>query len=389
MDWGVDQRRVGLEWKLPTSPSAPFVRFPDSTHLPAFLFTSPGVHAWGSGTNNTLPFSVSPPSGGAIGATHPQNIMRRPGLIACSFLLAIAMLFSLGCNPSPANRAGNGRLRVFAGIPPLAFLVEQIGGEHVKVDVLVQPGQDPHTFEPTPQQVVALGRAAVFFKIDMPFEAVLLEKVLEGSKRLAVVDATKGIKKLPLAGPCSGEAGHEHDHELHADESDPHVWLSPPLLKTMAANIAAELCRADPDNKPTYERNLATLVNRIDAVHARAEKLLASYQGRAFYVFHPGFAYFAEAYGLKEVPIQIGGQTPSLKQLRELIGQAEKDRVTTLFIQPEFDPQSVQAIADAIHGQVVPINGLGKDVVADIEDIAVKIGKAMRESSTEKNGQQK
>ena len=84
---------------------------------------------------------------------------------------------------------------MFAGIPPLAYLVEQIGGEHVKVDVLVQPGQDPHTFEPTPQQVVALGRAAVFFKIDMPFEAVLLEKVREGNRRLAVVDATQGHRE--------------------------------------------------------------------------------------------------------------------------------------------------------------------------------------------------
>ena len=149
---------------------------------------------------------------------------------------------------------------MFAGIPPLAYLVEQIGGEHVKVDVLVQPGQDPHTFEPTPQQVVALGRAAVFFKIDMPFEAVLLEKVQEGNRRLAVVDATRGIEKLPFDGPCGEEAGHEpRSQTSHADELDPHVWLSPPLLKTMAANIAAGLCRADPVHKREYERNLAAL----------------------------------------------------------------------------------------------------------------------------------
>ena len=84
-----------------------------------------------------------------------------------------------------------------AGVPPLAYLVEQIGAEHVKVDVLVQPGQDPHTFEPTPQQIVALAHAAVFFKIDMPFETVLLEKVREGNPRLRIVDATRGVKKRP------------------------------------------------------------------------------------------------------------------------------------------------------------------------------------------------
>jgi len=154
------------------------------------------------------------------------------------------------------------------------------------------------------------------------------------------------------------------------------------LLKTIAANIAAELCRADPVNKQAYNQNLAALVERIDAVHQQNQKKLAPYRGRAFYVFHPGFAYFADAYGLRESPVQVGGQSPSLKQVRALTAQAQKDRVRTIFIQPEFDPESVRAIADAIHGQVVPINGLAKDVIADIADIAAKIEKSMQESST-------
>ena len=95
-------------------------------------------------------------------------------------------------------------------------------GEHVKVDVLVQPGQDPHTFEPTPQQVLALGRAAVFFKIDMPFENVLLEKVRQGNRRLMVVDTTAGIEKRKMDAPCGEHAGsHDHDHETPAGEPRP------------------------------------------------------------------------------------------------------------------------------------------------------------------------
>jgi zinc transport system substrate-binding protein len=300
-----------------------------------------------------------------------ERTMRRG---CCVF--AGVLFFAIGCGQGRANRPSDGRLPVFVGIPPLAYLVEQIGGDHVKADVLVQPGQDPHTFVPTPQQVVALGRAAIFFKIDMPFEEVILEKVREGNRQLAIVDATRGIKKLPLENPCCGEA--EHDHEAHADQWDPHVWLSPPLLKTMAGNVAAELCRADPAHKEEYERNLAAMLRRLDVVHDRVARQLAPYRGRVFYVFHPGFAYFADAYGLKEAPVQFEGQKPSLRQLRELIQRAKRDKVTTVFIQPEFDPQSVRVIADAIHGQVVSLNGLGKDVVADIEDIAGKIEKAMR-----------
>jgi zinc transport system substrate-binding protein len=300
-------------------------------------------------------------------------------------VLVIIALFAVGCSRVAENGPPDGRLPVFAGIPPLRYLVEQIGGNYVKVDVLVQPGQDPHTFESSPQQVVALGRAAVFFKIDMPFEAVILEKVQEGNKQLAVVDATNGIGKLPLIGPSCEKSGHDGHPVCYTDELDPHVWLSPPLLKTMAANIAEGLCRADPAHKREYQRNLASLVRRLDTLHEQVGRKLAPYRGRAFYVFHPGFAYFADAYSLKEEAVQVGGQAPTAKQLLALIAKARAEGVKTVFVQPEFDPQSVQVVADALGGQVVQINGLGENVIADIEDIAVKMQKAMREGSTQKD----
>ena len=165
-----------------------------------------------------------------------------------------------GCGSTRRIIRTNSRLPVFAGVPPLAYLVEQIGGEHVKVDVLVQPGQDPHTFEPTPQQILALGKAAIFFKIDMPFESVLVEKVEEGNRRLVVVDVAAGITKRMMDAPCCENTGRDHEHRTEGGEPDPHVWLSPPLLKILAQNIAAALCRADPAHQGDYTRNLAALV---------------------------------------------------------------------------------------------------------------------------------
>jgi zinc transport system substrate-binding protein len=301
--------------------------------------------------------------------------------------LIVAIPFAVGCSRIAEDGPPDGRLPVFAGIPPLQYLVEQIGGEHVKVDALVQPGQDPHTFEPGPQQLVALGRAAVFFKIDMPFETVILEKVRESNKQLVVVDVTKAIEKLPLVGACHERSGHDGHRGSCSTELDPHVWLSPLLLKTMSDNIAAGLCQADPAHKQQYQRNLAVLGGRLDALDQQLRRKLAPYRGRAFYVFHPGFAYFADAYGLKEEPIQVGGQSPAAKQLLALIAKAKVEGVKTVFVQPEFDPQSVQAVADELGGRVVTINGLGKKVIADIEDIAVKIERAMRESPPQESKQ--
>ena len=114
--------------------------------------------------------------------------------------------------------------------------------------------------------------------------------------------------------------------------------------------------------------------------------MLAPYRGRSFYVFHPGFGYFADAYGLKQEAVEAGGRSPTPKQLRALIEKAQADGVKTIFVQPQYAPQSAQVVAEAIGGKVVAINGLGKDVIADIEDIASRsIEESIRTRETDQD----
>jgi zinc transport system substrate-binding protein len=293
---------------------------------------------------------------------------------------AATLLLLAGCGAPPAERPGDGRLAVFAGIPPVAYLAEQIGGTRVAVDVLVQPGQDPHTFEPAPRQVLALSRAKVFFKIGLPFEDVVLAKVQEGNPRMTVVDVAERVEKR-LTG------GHGHDHHGQGGVPDPHVWLSPPLLKIQAENVAAGLSAADPAHAEEYRRNLAGLLARIDAAHRRIGRMLAPYRGRSFLVFHPAFGYFADAYGLKEEPVEAGGSVPAPKQLRALIEKAKAEGIKTVFVQPQYDPHSAQVVAEAIGGEVVPMDGLAKDVLQDLEDIAEKIKTAFGVNSPRRHGE--
>ena len=117
---------------------------------------------------------------------------------------------------------------------------KRIGGPHVRVEVLVQPGQDPHIFEPTPRQVVRLSKARLFFKIGMPFEDRLTDRISADNANIKLVEVSAGIKH---------RAGVDPDEDAGAD---PHVWLSPKLLKRMAANIAAALSAADPPHAHDY-----------------------------------------------------------------------------------------------------------------------------------------
>ncbi len=260
---------------------------------------------------------------------------------------------------SPAGIA-TGPLQTFAGIPPVAWLVQEIGGPYVHVDVLVQAGQDPHIFEPTPRQVIGLSRARLFFRVGMPFEDRLLEQISRGTAHFIVVDTAAGITRRASSDSDEGPA-------------DPHVWLSPPRLKTMAANVAAALCQADPPHRRVYQTNLEQLNAELDALDHRIAESLLPYRGQAFYVFHPAFGYFADAYGLRQESVEIEGKLPTPRQVFGLVAKARADGVKMIFLQPQFNRQIAESIAQAIGGTVMPLDDLAFDVVANLDDVARKV----------------
>ena len=263
-------------------------------------------------------------------------------------------------------------LRVAVSVPPLAYLVERLGGEHVAVQVVVRGGQDPHTFEPTPRQLATLGKAKLFFQIGLPLETRLLEKIQAPHRRLVVVDVARGIPKRTRRAACRHHA-HDHngDHDdCPAADADPHVWLSPPLLKIQAANIAEALQQADPAGADDYRTNLAALLGEIDVLHARIGLTLKPYRGRAFYVFHPALGYFADAYGLEQKAVEAGGRSPTPQRLRALIKQANADGAKIIFVQPQFNHRGARAVADALNSAVVPIDPLAYDVLKNLDHMA-------------------
>ncbi len=282
---------------------------------------------------------------------------------------------------SPAD-SGVEPLEAFAGIPPVAYLVQQIGGPYVRVEVLVQAGQDPHVFEPTPRQVIRLSRASLFFRVGMPFEDRLIEPLVGRLAHFAVVDATAGIaRRAPCHASEDGRGARDHDDdEGHAD---PHVWLSPPLLKTMAANVAAALCQADPLHEQVYQTNLRMLHAELDALDRRIAESLLPYRGQAFYVFHPAFGYFADTYGLRQESVEVEGKLPAPRQVFGLIAKARADHVKIIFLQPQFNQQIAASIAQASGGAVTPgavvrMDDLAFDVVANLDDVARKIAASNR-----------
>ncbi|MCK4412536.1 MAG: zinc ABC transporter substrate-binding protein [Candidatus Eisenbacteria sp.] len=296
---------------------------------------------------------------------------------------------SLGLMNSPAHAVRE----IFVSIPPQASIVEAIGGEQVNVQILVRPGQDPHTFSPTPKQVVALGRAEIYFYIGLPFEEVLLSRVSAGHEHLTIVDMGSRIEKRMMAtahhhhaeaasdGPVEEQDHHDHlgAHSAHETNQhpDPHIWLSPPLLETIARNVAEALTASDPAHGDFYQQNLERFVQRVAETHARITRILEPCRGAPLFVFHPAFGYFADTYGLEQIAVETAGKDPSPRKLAAMIRRARQEGVRVIFVQPQFDRKSANAIAESIDGVVVPLNPMARDVLTNLEEIASQVEGAL------------
>jgi zinc transport system substrate-binding protein len=307
------------------------------------------------------------------------------GILAC-LLLGIPACRQESATTQPAGD----RISVFVSIPPQRYFVQRIGGQRVAVTVLVPPGQSHHTYEPTPKQVVSMSNAQVFFRIGVPFEKNVVAKIGQAVKKLHIVDTSEGITMRPMDAECTEEheapgnspvpgtqeAGHE-DHQHEHGELDPHTWMDPRLVKQQAAVICKELSALAPAHAAEFQANLEAFQIELDNIDARIRKALKPVEGREFFVFHPGFGYFADAYGLKQVAVETGGKQPSAKHLEELIAKAKKSGVRLIFVQPQFTRQSAEAVAQAIGGAVVVMDPLAENYLENLLDVTQKIEMAL------------
>ena len=268
-------------------------------------------------------------------------------------------------------------LEVFVSVLPQATFVARVGGEHVKVSALTRPGQNHETFEPTPQQVADIARADLFIGIGMPFEQAWLPRLRAANPRMRVLDAREGIDLLPLDHHDHDEApGHAGPVPTADEAGDPHLWTSPLLAARMSASIRDTLAELDPAHAEDYGRNQAEFAAELAALDQEIRLQLKDLPSRTFLVFHPAWGYFAQAYGLTQVPIEQGGKEPGARTLVALIEQAKRDQIRVVFIQPQSDPRFAEQIAHAINGQVIAIDPLAPDYVANLRAVARQIAAA-------------
>ena len=260
---------------------------------------------------------------------------------------------------------------VAVSIEPQRFIVERIGGDALKVMVIVPAGKNPHNYEPTPQQMRDIANSLVWFTLGIEFEKVLIPKVKSVHKDIIIVDISEGIKRRIMREDEIVEDKYgEHHRGDEVGGEDPHIWMSPRLVKQQAKIVYETLAKLDRLNEDFYKRNYEKLLKELDSLDTEISNKLKPYKGRKFLVYHPVLGYFADDYGLKQLAIEIRGREPSPSQLNKIIMIAKKNGIRTVFVQEGFSKKSAEAVARAINGKVVEINPLSYDYIKMIRSIA-------------------
>jgi zinc transport system substrate-binding protein len=176
---------------------------------------------------------------------------------------------------------------------------------------------------------------------------------------------------------------HDHEHEAVDDHDhdhtglDPHIWTSPDNVKVMVENIYKGLVALDPENEATYLENKNAYLAELDALDAEIRTTLSGKEGSSFMVYHPAWGYFANHYGLIQVPVEIEGKEPSVSDMKNVIDLAKEKGIKVVFVQTGFSTVSASAIASEIGGEVVEIDPLAKDYIGNLAKVAEAFEKGL------------
>lgn len=293
--------------------------------------------------------------------------------------LRVLLLFALAFCLQPPPVFADGPLPVAVSIVPQRYFVEKIGGNLVEIEVMVPPGATPEQYEPKPRQMTALGRSRIYFTCGVPFEDTWLPRMLSANEKILVVYTEKDIRKRHMEGHVHGEAvktaAGEHSHE---EIDDPHIWLSPPLVMLQARAIFEALAGTDPNNRAVYEKNYKNFISELVDLDVYLSSLFAKAAKPGYFmVFHPAWGYFADAYGLRQVPVEVEGKEPKARELDDFIKRARDDGVKAIFVQPQYSPRTAQTIADAVGGKLVEGDDLAPDWDKNLRQVAGQIVAAL------------
>lgn len=270
-------------------------------------------------------------------------------------LLCFTFLLS-GCNQESIG-SKNGSKKVIASLFPQYDFARQIAKDKVEVQLLLPPGVEPHSYEPTPRDIVEITRSAIFVYTGDHMEP-WAEKIIRQSKgkSLLILDASNGIE---LMSPKE----HEHNHDCSScshDSKDPHIWLDPVLAQKMVENILQGFVHVFPQHKDSFEENARAYKSQLENLHQKNLKtFLKAKRKKILYGGHFAFGYFAQRYGLEHISPYQGfspNAEPTPGRILDLLKAMKDSQTDTIYYEELLDPKIARVLAEQTGCQILPLH---------------------------------
>ncbi|TDE32330.1 zinc ABC transporter substrate-binding protein [Actinomadura sp. 6K520] len=242
-----------------------------------------------------------------------------------------------------------GKTEVVASIYPVAWLAEQVGGDDVFVRTLTEPGTEPHDLELTARKAADITKAdfAVYIGGVQP-------AVDDAVRRHAAdksLDAVSVVKTLPAqtGEEDHGHEGEDHGHEDEEADHDPHIWLDPARMATVATALGDRLADADPAHASGYRKRAGSTAAALAELDRTYRDGLKTCERREIITAHGAFGYLADRYELKQIPIAgvDPGDEPSPRRLADLARRVSATGATTVFTETLVSPKVAESLARA------------------------------------------
>lgn len=246
-------------------------------------------------------------------------------------------------------------LKVVVSIPPQKYLVTRIGGDHVSVSIMVKPGQNPESYEPTPKQMAEVEHADLYFRIAVPFENVWIDRIISNSPKLDVIG-------------CCGPIDINSTDGEHPE--DAHVWTSPENARVLAKIIFDALVKTDKENSEFFTKNYNGLIHDLDELDSYIRTRLENLQNRYLVVVHPAWGYFARTYDLEQISVERHGSEVRARALMELVDLIREHHIKQIYSQKQYSSETMKVLAKEAGARLVELDPLAENYIDNMRYVA-------------------
>ena len=280
-------------------------------------------------------------------------------------LLIIFLTFLLSCQPAKESNSDDKKLRVIATIFPIYDFAGNIGGDKIKITMLLPPGTDAHHYELRPEDIVKVSKTDIFLFTNFEMEqwAYKIINAADKNTNMLAIETGNGAVLMPLNKEEEHD-DHTEGHDHHASGFDPHIWLDMDNAQKMVDNITAAFIKKDPRNSDYYLKNAHDYKLKLTALDQRYRTELSGCKTKTIlHAGHWAFAYLAKRYNLKYIAAYnvLADAEPSPQKIVSLVGQVKTEKVPFIYYEDMINPRLAQMIAKETDAGLLKLNN-GHDV---------------------------